>query len=289
MHESISEYNQTEDLYVDYITHSFLDENQLLLSCCDYADGVGFRNGRVVVLDLTRGNDAFLNTTSFLVPAAAENCALADIVVAHFSPSAPCSGTTLFQASRKTSVVAIRCIYQQTALGSTENILFLIPSATLSYLCTTYDTDKTSEPITVDWDSWGPQHTRALDHMDLSNFVIFGSRFLCIQDHYVTIYDFNYRAALSPITRSLANCVNDHNNPQAISLATCFTSPSTIRSEMLKEELTTSLPYRVLSTGITDEKGTEIVLSEDSISIHDVRNATCFRSILSLKKFYTGG
>lgn len=257
---------------MDYITHTFLDENRLLLSCCDYINGNGFQNGRVVVVNLAHGSEAFLRSASFCVPLAAEGCTLADLVVARNCPLLPSgSNHAPFGASQDTAVIAIRCIYQLTILGLSENIVIFTPSDIFSSLCDKFGYVSDTSAHSIDWDLWGPENTRAIDDMDLTYFAIFGSRFACVQDNLVTVYDFNHRGALSNITLSLTNCMDEDGESTATSLATRFTSPSTISSKMLKGELTTSLPYRVLSTGITDEKGTEIVISEDSIAIHNVR------------------
>ncbi|KAK7679978.1 hypothetical protein QCA50_016924 [Cerrena zonata] len=266
MHESEFDRDETTDRYVDYTAHVFLDDDRLLLSCCDYVDGNGFRNGRIVVLDLTKGNKAFQHILSFRVPLAADGFSLVDMVIARNCPSTHSSKNVAFQTSQVTAAIAIRCVYQEQTLGLTQDILIFTPSGIFSSLCDKFVSPQTTS---VDWNLWGPKNTRAFDNTDLTYFVLFGSHFLLVQDHSVMLYDLNHRGALSNITLSLTNCVGEDDNPTELSLATSFTSPTTIQSQMLKEELITSLPYRVLSTGLTDEKGIEMVISEDNIAINN--------------------
>ncbi|CAL1697466.1 unnamed protein product [Somion occarium] len=261
----------------DYVTFTFLDSDRIVFSVCDYTPRRGFQNGRLVVIDLALGSHAFSDALTFQLPELADDCRISELTLFRkCSLATPAAGTCRvpFRGSQEKAAIFIHYSISNVSTGEAEVITIVLPTCKLLFLCDEYGSASASQdvPRAVLWDLWGPKNTRALVNLDAEYQAVFGTRLLCVQDDYVTLYDFNHLGALSDLTLSLTRCMGEDDDCDPLKLATQFKSPSTIKSKMLAQELTTTLPYRVLSTGMMYDESHTLMFSEDTVIIMNDTN-----------------
>ncbi|KAF8635526.1 hypothetical protein AX17_003909 [Amanita inopinata Kibby_2008] len=148
--------------------------------------------------------------------------------------------------------------------------LFFLTSGILDLVC---EVETRRGRHVVEWDDWGPDHTR-LSKLGLPNIYCVGTKAFAVQNDTLVLYDLNQRL----IKRELAIAGDPGDQGSEI-----VAHPTkSINWKSFVDDVTTCLPYRsttVTVTGIKDRQWKRVVSVEDGVVIipmmHLVVNGRC--------------
>ncbi|KAI0790421.1 hypothetical protein C8Q75DRAFT_115451 [Abortiporus biennis] len=262
--------------------YTFPDESHVILTGSWGAQREGSRgdSAALFLVDIWKGETAFAEAIQFQLPSLSSGVMVDDIGI--FEASAPpniskVTPVAIFEADKQSSMIAVEV----------EVISFPIPAedGTLPFdeFQTFFRTSKilelgeiftTQQRLTIPWDMWGPMNTRVTT-LSTGFWSLFGARVVASDEVHFSFMDFN----MQPSTGEKETAWSEFRDISSI-------PTDSDECDFFKDEVTSSLPYRSISTDIQDEDLPiihSVILSDDNILIFDWYNSRRPATILTMQ------